>query len=87
MVIAAAVITPIGGWQAVGVAADPVALLAGIGVGVASSVIAGVALHREAAEPSAPLSPRRAALPAAFPRRGARRSPQRPTVRDRQQLQ
>ncbi len=59
MVIAAAVITPIGGWQAVGVAADPVALLAGIGVGVASSVIAGVALHREAAEPS------RAAQPAA----------------------
>ena len=39
MLIAALVVTPIGGWQAVGVLADPVALLAGIGVGVASSVI------------------------------------------------
>ncbi len=39
MLIAAVVVTPIGGWQAIGVAADPVALLAGIGVGVASSVI------------------------------------------------
>ena len=39
MVIAAVVVTPMGGWQAIGVAADPVALLAGIGVGLASSVI------------------------------------------------
>ena len=39
MVIAAVVVTPMGGWQAIGVVADPVALLAGIGVGVASSVI------------------------------------------------
>lgn len=39
MVIAAVVVTPMGGWEAVGVAADPVALLAGIGVGIASSVI------------------------------------------------
>lgn len=39
MLIAAAVVTPVGGWPAIGVFADPVALLAGIGVGVASSVI------------------------------------------------
>jgi inner membrane transporter RhtA len=39
MLIAAAVATPIGGWQALPALADPVALAAGIGVGVASSVI------------------------------------------------
>lgn len=39
MLIAAVVVTPMGGWEAISVAADPVALLAGIGVGVASSVI------------------------------------------------
>ena len=39
MLIAAAVVTPIGGWQAVRAAGDPVALLAGVGVGVSSSVI------------------------------------------------
>ena len=31
--------TPIGGWQAVGAFTDPVALAAGIGVGICSSVI------------------------------------------------
>jgi inner membrane transporter RhtA len=39
MLIAAVVITPIGGWQVVPVLADPVALLAGVGVGLCSSVI------------------------------------------------
>jgi inner membrane transporter RhtA len=39
MVIAAIVVTPIGGWQAVPAFLDPVALLAGIGVGLSSSVI------------------------------------------------
>jgi inner membrane transporter RhtA len=39
MLIAAVVVTPIGGWQVVPVLLDPVAVLAGIGVGVASSVI------------------------------------------------
>jgi inner membrane transporter RhtA len=39
MLIAAVVVTPIGGWQAAPAFADPVALLAGIGVGVSSSVI------------------------------------------------
>jgi inner membrane transporter RhtA len=39
MVIAAAVVTPIGGWQVVRAVGDPVALLAGVGVGVCSSVI------------------------------------------------
>ena len=39
MLVAAVVVTPIGGWQVVPVLADPVALLAGIGVGVCSSVI------------------------------------------------
>ena len=39
MLIAVVVVTPIGGWQAIGVALDPLALLAGVGVGVASSVI------------------------------------------------
>ena len=31
--------TPLGGWQAAGALLDPVALLAGLGVGVSSSVI------------------------------------------------
>lgn len=39
MVIAAVIITPIGGWQAVRALGDPVALLAGVGVGISSSVI------------------------------------------------
>jgi inner membrane transporter RhtA len=39
MLIAALVVTPIGGWQAAPAFLDPVALLAGIGVGVSSSVI------------------------------------------------
>jgi inner membrane transporter RhtA len=39
MLIAAIVVTFIGGWQAVPVLGDPVGLLAGIGVGVSSSVI------------------------------------------------
>jgi inner membrane transporter RhtA len=39
MLIAAVVVTPLGGWEVVPALADPVALLAGIGVGVSSSVI------------------------------------------------
>ena len=39
MLIAAVVVTPIGGWQAARAFGDPVVLLAGIGVGVSSSVI------------------------------------------------
>jgi inner membrane transporter RhtA len=39
MLIAAVVVTPIGGWQAAPAFLDPVALLAGIGVGLSSSVI------------------------------------------------
>jgi inner membrane transporter RhtA len=39
MLIAAVVVTPIGGWQVLRVAGDPLALLAGIGVGISSSVI------------------------------------------------
>lgn len=39
MLIAAVVVTPIGGWQVLRVAGDPVALLAGVGVGLSSSVI------------------------------------------------
>ncbi len=39
MLIAAVVVTPIGGWQVLRAAGDPVALLAGIGVGISSSVI------------------------------------------------
>ena len=39
MLIAAVVVTPIGGWQAIPAFADPVALLAGLGVGLCSSVI------------------------------------------------
>jgi inner membrane transporter RhtA len=39
MVIALVVVTPIAGWAAVPVLGDPVGLLAGIGVGISSSVI------------------------------------------------
>jgi inner membrane transporter RhtA len=39
MLIAAVVVTPVGGWAVLGVLTDPVALAAGIGVGVSSSVI------------------------------------------------
>jgi inner membrane transporter RhtA len=39
MLVATVVVTPLGGWQVTGVLGDPVALLAGIGVGVSSSVI------------------------------------------------
>jgi inner membrane transporter RhtA len=39
MLIAAAVVTPIGGWEVLPALTDPVAILAGIGVGVSSSVI------------------------------------------------
>ena len=39
MIVALVVATPIGGWAALPALLDPVALLAGIGVGVASSVI------------------------------------------------
>ena len=39
MLVALVVATPIGGWAALPALADPVVLLAGIGVGVASSVI------------------------------------------------
>ena len=43
MLIAAVVVTPIGGWEALPAFADPVALAAGVGVGVSSSVIPYVA--------------------------------------------
>ena len=39
MLVALVVSTPIGGWQAMGAFTDPVALAAGIGVGICSSVI------------------------------------------------
>ena len=39
MLVAAIVVTPLGGWEVVPVLSDPVALLAGIGVGISSSVI------------------------------------------------
>jgi inner membrane transporter RhtA len=39
MLVAAVVITPIGGWAALPALGDPVGLLAGIGVGISSSVI------------------------------------------------
>jgi inner membrane transporter RhtA len=39
MLVAAVAVTPLGGWQAAGAALHPVALLAGIGVGLSSSVI------------------------------------------------
>jgi inner membrane transporter RhtA len=43
MLIAAIVVTPIGGWAVLPALSDPVALAAGIGVGVSSSVIPYVA--------------------------------------------
>ncbi len=43
MLIAAVVVTPIGGWAVLPVLDDPVALAAGVGVGVSSSVIPYVA--------------------------------------------
>jgi inner membrane transporter RhtA len=39
MIVAAVVVTPIGGWAALPAFGDPVGLLAGIGVGISSSVI------------------------------------------------
>ena len=39
MLVAVVVVTPLGGWQVVPVLTDPVALLAGVGVGLCSSVI------------------------------------------------
>ena len=39
MLVAAVFVTPIAGWSAVPALLDPVALLAGIGVGLASSVV------------------------------------------------
>jgi inner membrane transporter RhtA len=39
MLIATVVVTPLGGWQVAGVLTQPTALLAGVGVGVSSSVI------------------------------------------------
>ena len=39
MLVALVVVTPLGGWSAVAAVTDPVALAAGIGVGVTSSVI------------------------------------------------
>ena len=43
MLIAAIVVTPIGGWAAVPALGDPLGLLAGVGVGISSSVIPYVA--------------------------------------------
>ncbi|MGI9096884.1 MAG: EamA family transporter [Solirubrobacteraceae bacterium] len=43
MLIAAVVVTPIGGWHALPAFGDPVGLLAGVGVGISSSVIPYVA--------------------------------------------
>jgi inner membrane transporter RhtA len=43
MMVAAVVVTPLGGWEALGALGDPLALLAGVGVGVSSSVIPYVA--------------------------------------------
>jgi inner membrane transporter RhtA len=39
MLIALVVVTPIGGWEALAAFTDPIALAAGVGVGIASSVI------------------------------------------------
>jgi inner membrane transporter RhtA len=39
MLVAAVVVTPMGGWQVVPALTDPVALIAGIGVGICSSVV------------------------------------------------
>ena len=43
MLIAALVVTPIGGWAVIPALGDPVGLLAGVGVGISSSVIPYVA--------------------------------------------
>ena len=43
MLVAAVVVTPMGGWAAAPALLDPIALLAGIGVGISSSVIPYVA--------------------------------------------
>jgi inner membrane transporter RhtA len=43
MLVALVFVTPIGGWEVIGVVADPVALAAGAGVGLCSSVIPYVA--------------------------------------------
>lgn len=43
MLVAAVVVTPIGGWEALPALTDPVGLLAGAGVGISSSVIPYVA--------------------------------------------
>jgi inner membrane transporter RhtA len=43
MLIALVVVTPIGGWEVIPALTDPVAILAGIGVGVSSSVIPYIA--------------------------------------------
>jgi inner membrane transporter RhtA len=43
MLVAAVVVTPLGGWAVVPALTDPIALLAGLGVGVSSSVIPYVA--------------------------------------------
>ena len=39
MLVAVVVVTPLGGWEVLPVLSDPVALLAGLGVGISSSVI------------------------------------------------
>jgi inner membrane transporter RhtA len=39
MLVAAVLVTPVAGWQVTGSLGDPVALLAGVGVGISSSVI------------------------------------------------
>jgi inner membrane transporter RhtA len=39
MLVAAVAVTPLGGWQALPAVGDPVGLLAGVGVGISSSVI------------------------------------------------
>ena len=56
MLIAAVVVTPIGGWEALPAFSHPTALLAGIGVGISSSVIPYVAdqlaLRKLAAPPT-----------------------------------
>jgi inner membrane transporter RhtA len=39
MLVAAVVVTPLGGWEVLPALSDPVALLAGVGVGISSSVI------------------------------------------------
>ena len=43
MLVAAVVVTPMGGWAVVPALTDPIALLAGLGVGISSSVIPYVA--------------------------------------------